>query len=398
MKLLTVIIPGFNEAGTIAHIIEKVLAAQLPDNIRKEIVVVDDCSTDDTGKIVRQLIAKHPDGRIRYFRHDRNRGKGYAVRTGIGKATGDAIIIQDADMEYDPDDYAALLKPLLAGESKVVYGSRVLNKENKMSYRSFYWGGRLISWATTRLFGHLITDEPTCYKLFDARLLKSIPLTSNRFGFCPEVTAKVLRAGHHIKEIPIRYYPRSKQEGKKIKWRDGVEALYLLLKYRFTARQLLKNVALLLPALLLVYYVLALQPAYHWSYDMLTSYRDFIEENPHATFDEKMKLKLGASYDYLHYVRQTTPPDAVILYPSAEAFRKPGSPFTQEIYNKLYATRFLYPRKLVTEEELSRGSRYATRITHVAIVNGVSPRSLAVPFDSTYQHVVIPVQHQPVNP
>jgi glycosyltransferase involved in cell wall biosynthesis len=397
MKLLSVIIPSYNEAGTIAQIVEKVMAAELPDNIQKEIVVVDDCSTDNTASIVKRLIGKYSNRRIRYFRHEQNRGKGYAVRTGIAKATGEAIIIQDADLEYDPADYAALLGPLMEGQYKVVYGSRMLNKENRISYRSFYWGGRFISWATTLLFGQLITDEPTCYKLFDAQLLTSIPLTSNRFGFCPEVTAKILRAGYPIKEIPIRYYPRSKSEGKKIKWRDGAEALYLLLKYRFGPRTLLRNVALLLPALLLVYCALTLQPGYSWALSMLRSNRTLIRQNPHATFDQKMQLKLGASYDYLQYVRQSTPPDAVILYPSKQAFTRQGSPFTQEIYNKVYATRFLYPRKLVTEDDLKRGSRYGAHITHVAIANGVSPAALAVPVDSTYQNVVLAVQ-QPSKP
>ena len=136
-------------------------------------------------------------------------------------------------MEYDPADYSNLLPFILSGEYKVVYGSRLLNRDNRYSYRSFYWGGRFVSFVTSLLFGVKITDEPTCYKMFDAAVLKSIPLASDRFGFCPEVTAKVLKRGYSIKEVPIKYYPRSKKEGKKIKWRDGIEAIYILFKYRF---------------------------------------------------------------------------------------------------------------------------------------------------------------------
>jgi glycosyltransferase involved in cell wall biosynthesis len=231
-KSLSVIIPSYNEADTINAIIEKVISTKLPDNLEKDIVVVDDCSTDNTGLLVEQLIRKYPMENIRYTRLKANKGKGFAVCTGISLSNGDFIVIQDADLEYDPDDYAELLQPLLSGEYKVVYGSRVLNKENKFSYYSFYLGGRMISWFTTLLFGQKITDEPTCYKMFDANLLKSIPLTSNRFGFCPEVTSKVLKKGHKIKEVPIHYYPRSKKQGKKINWKDGVEAMYILLKYK----------------------------------------------------------------------------------------------------------------------------------------------------------------------
>jgi glycosyltransferase involved in cell wall biosynthesis len=236
VEKLSVIIPAYNEAGTIVQVLEKVMRVELPDRIKKEIIVVDDCSVDDTNIKIERTIRAHPDMLIKHIKLDKNRGKGYAVRTGIIHSTGEIVIIQDADLEYDPDDYTILLQPILSGEYKVVYGSRLLNKKNNYSYRSFYWGGRFVSFVTSLLFGQKITDEPTCYKMFEASLLKSIPLTSDRFGFCPEVTAKILRRSYKIKEIPIHYYPRSKKEGKKIKWSDGIEAICILIRYRFIKR------------------------------------------------------------------------------------------------------------------------------------------------------------------
>lgn len=232
-RKLSIVIPSYNETETIAQILEKIIQVKLPHSVQKELLVIDDCSIDDTCRKVGKMIELYPDTPIQYIKLEENKGKGHAVQVGIEHATGEVIIIQDADLEYDPNDYPILLQPILSGEYKVVYGSRVLNKKNKYSYQSFYWGGRLISFMTSLLFSQKITDEPTCYKMFDASLLKSIPLSSQRFGFCPEVTAKILRRGYRIKEIPISYYPRSKKEGKKIKWSDGIEAVYILIKYRF---------------------------------------------------------------------------------------------------------------------------------------------------------------------
>lgn len=233
MKVLSIIIPSYNEAKTLPLILSKIISVNLPDDVLKDIIIIDDCSIDETASVVSDIIRSYPDEKIRYIKLEKNRGKGYAVRTGIQHSIGDIVIIQDADLEYEPNDYNQLITPILEGKYKVVYGSRILNKNNKFSYFSFYWGGRLISLFTRILFGQHITDEPTCYKVFDSQLIKAIPLSSDRFGFCPEVTAKLLKLGYKIKELPIHYYPRSKQEGKKIKWKDGVEALYLLFKYRF---------------------------------------------------------------------------------------------------------------------------------------------------------------------
>lgn len=207
--------------------------ANLLSGISKEIIVIDDCSTDQTPDKIKAFTQSHPDINLKYIRHAKNRGKGFALRTGIAAATGDIIIIQDADLEYDPEDYATMLPYIVSGDYKVVYGSRILNRRNTYSYRKFYWGGKLISLVTSILFFTKITDEPTCYKMFDATLLKSIPLSSDGFGFCPEVTAKILRRGYKIKEVPIRYYPRSVEEGKKIKWQDGLAAIAILFRHRF---------------------------------------------------------------------------------------------------------------------------------------------------------------------
>ncbi len=417
IQKLSVIIPTYNESKTITQVLEKVINVNLPDKIKKEILVIDDCSTDDTKEKVRNTIVAYPTIPIKYVRLHANKGKGYAVRTGIKLTMGDVIIIQDADLEYEPNDYLALLQPILSGKYKVVYGSRILNKKNKYSYHSFYWGGKFISFVTSLLFCQKITDEPTCYKMFDATLLKSIPLTSDRFGFCPEVTAKILRSGYKIKEIPISYYPRSKKAGKKIKWHDGFEAICILLKYRFcnkwitsqnhimvkresshkplfniSGKWLLKNVSFLILMLLLVIYTFSKQPAYHWVYfDLLKSNMEIIKKYPNLTFDEKMQMKLGASYGYLSYLKQETPENAVILYPDSKAFRRKGSPFTQNIDNRIYATRFLYPRKLILGKDL-KTSKYADKITHVAIVNGKGVEALSYPVDSTFQHGVLPIK------
>lgn len=223
---LSVIIPCFNEAGTIKEIIKRVEAV----DIDKEIIVVDDCSTDNTADIIQSLAP----GRVKAVQHEKNIGKGAAIRTGIKKVTGDIIIIQDADLEYDPQDYPALLEPFGDSDVQVVYGSRILRKGFKKSYERYYLGGRVVSIVTNLLYGTNITDEPTCYKLFRTELLKSLDVQAQRFEFCPEVTAKIAKRGIKIVEVPISYEPRSLEEGKKIGWIDGIEAIWTLLRYRFT--------------------------------------------------------------------------------------------------------------------------------------------------------------------
>ncbi|MBN2566816.1 glycosyltransferase family 2 protein [Candidatus Woesearchaeota archaeon] len=230
--LLSVLIPAYNEAATIEELLRRVRAAKTP-GARKEIIVVDDGSKDGTVRIVSRIAKGDP--QIVLVAHTRNRGKGAAIRTAIRHAKGDIIIIQDADLEYDPDDYQALIRPIIDGKARVVYGSRRLRKENrKHSGLRFFIGGTVLTMITNFLYGTRITDEPTCYKVFRADVLKRIKLSCERFEFCPEVTAKVAKRGIRIREVPIAYYPRSVKEGKKIRWRDGAEAVWTLLRYRFS--------------------------------------------------------------------------------------------------------------------------------------------------------------------
>lgn len=224
---LSIIVPAYNEAATIGEVLRRVFAVKLDAEL--EVIVVDDGSTDATATEVARTGSP-----VLLILLGRNQGKGAAVRKGIERATGDIILIQDADNEYDPNDYPRLIEPIASGNSEVVYGSRILCKSNTRSYNRFYWGGRLLSWWTNLLYGSHITDEPTGYKVFRCGVLKGIELSSKGFEFCPEVTAKLLKKGIGITEVPISYVPRSVEEGKKIKWTDGVIALWVLFKLRFT--------------------------------------------------------------------------------------------------------------------------------------------------------------------
>ena len=237
MKKLSVIIPAYNEERSISLILERICRTELiggGNAIEKEILIIDDGSEDLTAEKCKQFIQEHPDLNIHYHPQPSNQGKGAALRTGIALATGDWTIIQDADLEYDPEDYNVLLQYAVEHNEKVVYGSRFLNPANKHSYLRFYIGGRLVTFVTNLLYRQHLTDEPTCYKFFDTRFLKSIPLTCRGFEFCPEVTAKVCKRGIKIHEVPIHYYPRSIEEGKKINWKDGLQAIWTLIKYKFT--------------------------------------------------------------------------------------------------------------------------------------------------------------------
>lgn len=220
---ISVLVPAYNEARYIAKILERVRAV----DIDKEIIVVDDGSTDGTKSVLESL--DWPE--LTVIRHVQNQGKGAALRTAIGYATGDVILIQDADLEYDPNDYPALLEPFLTGKARVVYGSRILNNCPR-SYARYFWGGRFLSWLTTFLYRRTITDEPAGYKLFTREILQDIPLACTRFEFCPEITAKLLCLDEPIAEVPISYAPRKIPEGKKIRWWDGVQAIYILFYYR----------------------------------------------------------------------------------------------------------------------------------------------------------------------
>jgi dolichol-phosphate mannosyltransferase len=224
---LTVIVPAYNEEASIRQILEKLLAERTP----KEILVVDDGSKDRTAEIVQTFA----DRGVRLIRHERNCGKGAAIHTALRHARGRFVIIQDADLEYDPGDFPDVLAPLLAGRAEVVYGSRNMTRNPRVSWL-FYWGGRAVTFVANMLYGSHLTDEATCYKAMKRDLMRDLHLQSGGFGFCAEVTGKLLRRGTRIVEVPIRYSPRSWREGKKIKARDGVAAALILLWYRFFER------------------------------------------------------------------------------------------------------------------------------------------------------------------
>ena len=224
---LSVVMPVYNEARTIVAVIERVLKA--PVDLPREIIVVDDASTDGT----RQLLQNMPAGEIRLVFHDVNRGKGAAIRTVIAQATGDIVLVQDADLEYDPRDYPLLLEPILEGHADVVFGNRFHGGPHRVLYFWHYAANRGLTLLTNLLTGLNVTDMEVGYKVFRRDVLRRLTLKSDRFGFEPEVTVKVAKLGCRVYEVPIRYYGRTYQEGKKITWRDGVAALYHLLRYRF---------------------------------------------------------------------------------------------------------------------------------------------------------------------
>jgi len=225
---LSIVIPVYNEEATIRAILDKVRTVDV--GMDKEIIVVDDGSHDRTRQILKEEEAK---GDIRVVYHEKNKGKGAAVRTGIANARGDFIIIQDADLEYDPQDYPKLLKPLLEGEADVVYGSRFLSGGGEKMLSLHRIGNRFLTAITNLLYGSSLSDMETCYKVFRTKLIRAIPLHSNRFEIEPEITAKILKRGYKILEVPISYRGREFHEGKKISWKDGFGALWTLLKYRF---------------------------------------------------------------------------------------------------------------------------------------------------------------------
>ncbi len=224
---LSVIVPVFNERSTVGEIIRRMRAVELP--VVLQIIVVDDGSSDGSDKVLGAL----EDSTVRVLTHKQNQGKGAAIRTGMAAATGDLVLIQDADLEYDPDDWPRLLDPVLKGKARVVYGSRFTGERKNML--PLHWlGNRALSLVTNILYRSTLSDMETCYKLFDADAIEGITVRSNRFDFEPEITAKVLRRGLRIYEVPISYAGREVDEGKKITWRDGVGALLALVRYRFS--------------------------------------------------------------------------------------------------------------------------------------------------------------------
>ena len=228
---LSILIPVFNEKFTLEQVVKEVMCAPLPADMRREVVIVDDASTDGTGAILKEL--QHRYATLKVIYHERNRGKGAALRTAIAVATGDFIVCQDADLEYSPSDYSKLLQPLLQGDADVVYGSRFLTSDYRRVL--YFWhslGNRMLTTISNALNDLNLTDMETCYKMARGELLRSIPIRSDRFGIEPELTAKFAKRGCRIYEVPVTYRGRTYDEGKKITWKDGISALYTIVYFK----------------------------------------------------------------------------------------------------------------------------------------------------------------------
>jgi glycosyltransferase involved in cell wall biosynthesis len=237
-KKLSIVIPAYNEAATIHLILDRIQAVVLVSDIQKELILIDDCSSDNTEQVLLQYQNDHPQTEILYFRHEINRGKGAAIQTGIKKATGEYLIIQDADLEYDPREYNLLIEPVVRGSADVVYGSRFMGGNPHRIL--FYWhsiGNKVLTRLSNMLTNLNLTDMETGYKLCKTSIIQRIDLRENRFGFEPEITAKLARVPDiRIYEVGISYYGRTYREGKKIGWKDGFRAIYCILKYNLFQR------------------------------------------------------------------------------------------------------------------------------------------------------------------
>ena len=230
---LTIIIPAYNEEKTIPAILDRIYAVRLTNNLQKEVILVNDCSTDRTEEVLMNYKAGHPEVTLHYFKHTKNMGKGAAIHTGIEKANGEFLIVQDADLEYDPEEYNELLKPILKGAADVVYGSRFMGGNPHRIL--FYWhsiGNKVLTWLSNLFTNLNLTDMETGYKVCNTQIIRKIKLKEKRFGFEPEVTAKLARVpAIRIYEVGISYYGRTYLDGKKIGWKDGMHAIYCILKY-----------------------------------------------------------------------------------------------------------------------------------------------------------------------
>lgn len=238
-KKLSIVIPAYNEGKTIHFILDKIKTVKLINNIEKEVIIINDCSKDDTEEAIQRYMHNNPDLNITYFKHEVNKGKGAALHTGIQKSTGEYLIIQDADLEYDPREYNLLLQPVAEGFADVVYGSRFMGGNPHRIL--FFWhtiGNKFLTKLSNMFTNLNLTDMETCYKLFDSKMVQSLNLCEKRFGFEPEVTAKISRVPNvRIYEVGISYYGRTYEEGKKIGWKDGFRAIWCILKYNLFKRK-----------------------------------------------------------------------------------------------------------------------------------------------------------------
>lgn len=229
-KVLSIVIPVYNEKDLVINLIKKVKSVDLGD-IQKEIIVIDDCSTDGTTDILKSEAEILVD---KLLFHEVNQGKGAALRTGFKQATGNVVIVQDADFEYDPNEYPRVINPIFENKADVVYGSRFLNQRDVRGYKQNVLANKLLTNLSNCMTGYKITDMETCYKAFKSEIIKSVDIKENRFGFEPEITAKIAKKKVKLIEVPISYYPRTKEEGKKINIKDGFRAIYCIAKYRFS--------------------------------------------------------------------------------------------------------------------------------------------------------------------
>jgi glycosyltransferase involved in cell wall biosynthesis len=232
MNKLSIVVPAYNEANTIAQTVNKILEVKLIGGFQKEIIIVNDCSTDATETVVQNFMANHKEEAIMYFKHEKNKGKGAALHTGIEKATGSHIIVQDADLEYDPHEFNILLQPIINGHADVVYGSRFIG--GKPHRILFFWhtiGNKFLTFISNMFSNLNLTDMETCYKCFKREIIQSLHLQENRFGIEPDLTGKIAAGRWKVYEVGISYSGRSYDEGKKIGWRDGVRAVYCIVRY-----------------------------------------------------------------------------------------------------------------------------------------------------------------------
>ena len=232
MKKLSIVMPIYNEEQTLAECVRRVLAVDLP--LEREIILVDDASTDGSGKVIQEICREHDSAAIKAITHRRNQGKGAALRSGFAEVAGDVAVVQDADLEYDPNEYRRLLKPILEGRADVVYGSRFSGSAERRVL--FYWhavGNKFLTRLSNMCTNLNLTDMETCYKAFRREVIERLDIKSNRFGVEPEMTAKIAKAGWRVYEIGISYSGRTYAEGKKINWKDGVQAIFTIIRFRF---------------------------------------------------------------------------------------------------------------------------------------------------------------------